>query len=88
MDTSCKTVERLHDPRQSRYTYFAAAETITAQDIKHSSVIELYAIASEHWCKCSPCAKSALLNSNNHAIRTQADMLSKCLDVSAKTVAA
>jgi len=84
MSKPIATVEQLHKPRNSAVPHLASQETISCEDLADLSAIQLYSVVIEHWKKCSPSAKEALMLSSNPAIRTSATHMACCQEVKTK----
>jgi len=78
MNQPTASIQTLHNQRQSWLEQFAVAGTISETDVEHCSAIELYAVVSEHWLKCTPSAKEFLMSHRNVAISRHACMMSNC----------
>lgn len=84
MSKPIATVEQLHKPRTSAVPHLATQETICLEDLEGLSAIQLYSVVIEHWKKCSPSAKEALMMSSNPAIYTSATLMACCQEVKSK----
>lgn len=88
MNQTTADIQALHAPRQSRLHALAAAHVIAADSLEKCTPIELYSVVSEHWNKCSPCAKAALMMHTNVAIRSHAMMIASVMDTLADSAVA
>lgn len=74
---SPKHLEEMYAKRQRDVGAFAAQESIQASDLDGLDRLGRCAVASDHWLKCLPEARTALLNDGHHFVRS-------CADVSAR----
>lgn len=88
MNKSTADIQALHAPRQNHIQALAAAHLIAADVLDKCTPIELYSVVSEHWDKCSPCAKAALMKHTNLAIRSHAMMIASVMDTLADSAVA
>lgn len=84
MSKPTATIEQLHKTRSSTVPQLASKEIISSEDLAGLSAVQLYTVVIENWKKCSPCAKEALMLSNNPAIRTSATLMACCQEVKTK----
>ena len=75
-------VVTIHKKCQTAFERFAQVSLITLDETRGLTVIEMFALISEHWLKCSPEVKIGLLESDNPMIAGHALLMHQALGCS------